>query len=342
MGQVVSINDHKKKKRRRSSFKWLRFFFLGLVCCLIGFGISQSPLFDIKSIEISGNQNIDSQILLELSGIEEGQHIYSFSAGRAETMIATNPLVEQVTVTRNLPNRVRIQITERKAVAAVAAGDGVLLVDKEGYVLKKQKLFDGLDYMLIIGVDDLFESDGDEAEQESAENEDAEADDKADDKADEEADEEAKEEADNETADNDSEAETAENEETADDVSQSAAAEELLDADQEAYAAVKNYDDIQSGTRLNSKKLETGLNVSMQMDQEALDIVTQINVLDVQNIIMDTVYGIKIYFGDENDIDEKFGICKSVLAEEKSRGHITKIQYIDVSVPSHPALKYNN
>ncbi|MGI5824658.1 MAG: cell division protein FtsQ/DivIB [Bacillota bacterium] len=334
MGQVVSMSDHKKKKRRRGSFRWMRIILFCLVCALIGFGISQSPLFNVKQINVSGNENVDTAVIAELSGIKEGQHIYSLRTGRAETMIATNPWVESVKVSRKLPNTIDIVITERQAVAAVAAGDGVLIVDKEGYVLKKQELFDGLPYMLIIGVDDLFESEKDEEAAEEVEEIKPEGETAADD-------EKNSSEAAENTDTADSEAENSESEQSYKENSDSNQTEAET-ADRQAYAAVREYDDIICGEQLQSEKLSCGLQIAMEMAEAELKVVTQMNVLDAQNIIMDTVYGIKIYFGDENDTESKFEVVNTVLDEENTQGHVTKIKYIDVSVPSHPALRYNN
>ena len=339
MGQVVSINAHKKRKRRNGSFKWFRFIFFCLVCALIGFGISQSPLFNVRHVVVEGNENIDTQLILDLSGVEDGQHIYSFSAGRAETMIGTNPLVQQVTVSRRLPSTVKITVVERQPLAAIAAGDGVIIVDKEGYVLKKQKLFDGLSCMLLIGVDDLKmaadevknlvdKAAGDESEDKPEdEQEPADSADKQKSSAgDDTEDSEDKKDETNELSGDEQEADKEIN---------------LASADHAAYASVKSYDEIKSGVRLESDKLQVGLRVSAEIMDTAHEEVTQITVRDPQNIILDTVYGIKIYFGDENDISEKFSVCKSIMEDEKAKGHITKIQYIDISVPAHPALKYN-
>ena len=339
MGQVVSINAHKKKKRRNHNIRWTRIIFVCLLFALIGFGISQSPIFNVKSIDVSGNENLDTQTIIDLSGIDEGQHIYSFSAGRAETMISTNPLVESVIVKRDFPNKVIITITERQAVAAVAADDGVLIVDKDGYVLKKQKLFDGLEYMLITGVDDLFTSDDEKTEAEVT-------DDKTDNSSDEgEADTSAESDAVTDTEEksedpNDSSKENGE--ETAEDSNEEEEPVTIVTGENRTHIKPESYADIKNGTCLQSEKLATGLNVVLAMDEAAMNVVTEINVTDPQNIVMDTVYGIKIYFGDENDISEKFEICNSVLKEENEKGYLTKINYIDISVPAHPALKYNN
>lgn len=333
MGQVVSISDHKKRKRRRGGFRWMRIIFVCLVCMIIGFGISQSSLFHVKNIEVVGNSRIDSELIIDLSGITEGQHMYSFRAGRAETMIATNPWVDTVEVSRSLSGTVTISITERTATAAVVAGDGVLIVDKNGYVLQKQELFDGLSHVLIIGVDDW--QDGQNAEEDG---------------------ETATSSAENSKGDTVVEGENsmttdlgtesaAESESTAAAESETAAgrqSEEAEAEDQAAYSATIDYQNVMIGQKLNSEKLAAGLTVAQTMPQEAMDIVTQMNVSDPQNIILDTVYGIKIYFGDESGTEEKFTVASQILADENKSGSVTKINYIDVSVPTRPALRYNN
>lgn len=333
MGQVVSINAHRKKKKRNHNVRWTRIILACLIFALIGFGISQSPIFDVKSVDVSGNENIDTETILELSDIEIGQHIYSFSAGRAETMISTNPLVETVNVKRVFPNKVVISITERQALAAVEAEEGILVVDKEGYVLKKQQLFDGLKYMLITGVDDMFGYADENTADENALNETTENNIDV-------LKSEAEKPNDTEENNNTENDKTQENENSAD--SGNKEGQVFVTGKDRDYKQPQCYDDIKTGSRLKSEKLAVGLALITQMDEYAMETVTEINVSDSQNIVMGTVYGIKIYFGDENDIERKFEICNSILEEENESGSLTKIEYIDISVPEHPALKYNN
>lgn len=346
MGQVVSMSDHKKRKRRRGGFRWMRIIFFCLVCMIIGFGISQSSLFHVKNIEVVGNSHVDSALIRDLSGITEGQHMYSFRAGRAETMIATNPWVDTVEVSRSLSGTVTISITERTAAAAVVAGNGVLIVDKNGYVLQKQELFDGLSHVLIIGVDDWRDGSDVDAEAavapdgETTTDEETTATDTE--NSEEDAAEPRESPADEQKTESAADGQT---EETAEEAAEAAAEQqrqEATAADQEAYSAAIDYQSVMIGQKLNSEKLAAGLAVAETMPQEAMDIVTQMNVLDPQNIILDTVYGIKIYFGDQENTEKKFAVADRILADENKKGTMTKINYIDVSVPSHPALRYNN
>lgn len=154
MGEVVSFEREKKRRRRRvGSFAWLGWLLVMLCSLLLGFGIAQSSIFNIRTIEFSGNQQVSDEELLALSGLKTGVHIYSVNLDRAETMIATNLWVQQVEIKRQLPSTLRVNIVERVPAAAFAGGDGLYIVDAGGVLLMKKKLLDGLSVIVLSGIE---------------------------------------------------------------------------------------------------------------------------------------------------------------------------------------------
>ncbi len=154
MGQVVNLQEVKKKKRKAGSVRWILCLLFLLACGVSGYFLSQSSIFNISEITVKGNNQVGTAEILELSGIEKGQHIYAANVGKAEKMIASNYLIQRAEVKRKLPNHITITVKERTAVAAVQFKEGLLQIDAEGCVLKVQKVVEGLPLMIISGVDD--------------------------------------------------------------------------------------------------------------------------------------------------------------------------------------------
>ncbi len=157
MGNVVSLAEEKKRRRRAGSLGWLWTAVVLIGALSLGFGLAQSPLFHIRSIEVTGIGRITREEVLELAGITPGEHIYEVNLKKAANMIATNRWVEQVEIKRKLPATVVINVKERVPAAAITTGDGLYIVDSGGVLLARQKLLDGLSMLVISGIGALPE-----------------------------------------------------------------------------------------------------------------------------------------------------------------------------------------
>lgn len=157
MGEVVSFEDEiKKRKRRRraGSFAWLGWLAVMLLSLVAGYGLAQSSVFDIRNIEFNGNQQVSDEELLVLSGLTVGEHIYAANLDRAETMLTTNLWVQQVSISRRLPDTLVVDVVERVPAAAITGSDGLYIVDSTGVLLMKKKLLDGLAVIVLSGIEE--------------------------------------------------------------------------------------------------------------------------------------------------------------------------------------------
>lgn len=155
MGEVVSFEVEKKRRRRRAgSFAWLGWLLVMLASLALGFGFAQSAVFNIRSIEFEGNQQVSDEELLAISGLSVGEHIYAANIERAETMLATNLWVQQAEITRKLPATLLVNVVERVPAAAISGAEGLYIVDSTGMLLMKKKLLDGLTVIVVSGIDE--------------------------------------------------------------------------------------------------------------------------------------------------------------------------------------------
>ena len=73
-----------------------------------------SPIFNIKEIDVSNNEQIKTETIVSLSQLNLGQNIFKFNKNKVNKNIKTNAYIESVEIKRKLPNKVQIQIEERK------------------------------------------------------------------------------------------------------------------------------------------------------------------------------------------------------------------------------------
>ena len=97
-----------------------------------------SIVFRVSVIIVNGNEHYTDSEIINAIDIEEGDNLFFFDRFAAVSRVfAKLPYVEEVTVTRNLPNKVTIDVTETKAVAYIKMGSELWTLDHNCKVLGK-------------------------------------------------------------------------------------------------------------------------------------------------------------------------------------------------------------
>jgi cell division protein FtsQ len=99
-----------------------------------------SPCMPLSTVEVNTFSGFDRAGVLALAGISEGTSFFSLDAGAAETALKGYYLVESARVIKRFPDRVRIYLEPRRAVAlSLAAVSGRFLpvyFDRDGVIFK--------------------------------------------------------------------------------------------------------------------------------------------------------------------------------------------------------------
>lgn len=126
----------KAKKRRKKIKRLMR---LGILLLIIAGTIIfslVSPVFNITKIEAKGNEKIDSQTILSLSGIHEGKNIFRISKKDITQKLKENSYIEEVNIKRILPGTIEIDVKERKIAYQVKVINSYVYLDYQGYILE--------------------------------------------------------------------------------------------------------------------------------------------------------------------------------------------------------------
>lgn len=109
----------------------------GFAAMLIHYG-AHSWRFRIDSsdnIEIVGTENVSHAQVMEVLGGDIGRDIFYVPLDERKKQLEQIPWVESATVMRLLPNRLRVDITERTPIAFARVGAKILLVDANGVLM---------------------------------------------------------------------------------------------------------------------------------------------------------------------------------------------------------------
>ena len=135
--RVLSEEEQEKirEKRKRTIFilkcTMLSVLFITLILCAMF-----SPLFNIKTIEVQGNEKITENEIISLSQIQINENTFQLNKGEIKKKIKENAYINKVTIKRKLPSGIIITVEERKPAYLLEYGGGYLYLDKQGYFLE--------------------------------------------------------------------------------------------------------------------------------------------------------------------------------------------------------------
>jgi cell division protein FtsQ len=114
------------------------------------FAIS-SPYFQIKEVIVNGCKELTEKEILSYAAIKPSQNLLTTNLGTIARRIESNPWIKEVSVGRELPNRLIIDLQERTVVALVKHDNGFSLLDLDGVTFKKLEKNDEVDIPVLNG-----------------------------------------------------------------------------------------------------------------------------------------------------------------------------------------------
>lgn len=94
-----------------------------------------SPVFNITTIEVTGNETLSNEKIISLSEIQLGENIFRLSGKKIREKIKSNAYVDTVDIKRKLPNGINIVVKERTARYMLEYADGFVYVNSQGYMI---------------------------------------------------------------------------------------------------------------------------------------------------------------------------------------------------------------
>lgn len=159
---VKSRLEAKKNRLKRRSkhilYELLRTALLLIAISIVGAGMIYgynfaitSPYFEIKEIAVRGCKELTEKEILSYAAINPAQNLLAVNLGTIARRIEANPWVKEVSIGREFPDRLVIDLQERTAVALVKRDNGFNLLDLEGVAFKKLEKNDEVDIPVLNG-----------------------------------------------------------------------------------------------------------------------------------------------------------------------------------------------
>ena len=124
------------KKRIRGRGGWYPVITFVIIVFAVIFAMS--VFFKVAKITVTGNSAYTEQQIIDASGIGTGDNLFFINRIAAGSRITAKlPYIETATITRGLPNRVTITVTESQALAYIPLGNDQWTIDRTCKILGK-------------------------------------------------------------------------------------------------------------------------------------------------------------------------------------------------------------
>ena len=127
-----------------------------ITLCAIAY-VSNSEVFHIKRIDITGNVQVKRDEVLPLLDIEQGDNILCWNMNKARKRLLKHPWIQDLTISRSfVPASVMVSIKEHKPMATLFLKDRPYLISEEGLVFASST---GTYYGLLVNARDFTRQD---------------------------------------------------------------------------------------------------------------------------------------------------------------------------------------
>ncbi len=112
----------------------------------------RTGMFTVEEVLIKGNRRIVGREILKRSGLREGQSSIFFFEKEVEDEILKNPWIKKVSVQKDFPKKVTINVEEEEVYCIVLSDGGKpLYMSRSGRILGTGNFDLGLDFPVLIG-----------------------------------------------------------------------------------------------------------------------------------------------------------------------------------------------
>ena len=137
--------------------------FLGVLLLLaVGFAGNEmyrklccSDFFQITEVTINGNRMASKEQISSLSRVDIHSNLLAINTGQVKSLLQSHPWIANAQIKRNWPNRLLINITEKKPVALLSTDSGLHYLDRKGHLIAAAENSQDLDFPVISGLDNL-------------------------------------------------------------------------------------------------------------------------------------------------------------------------------------------
>lgn len=130
------MTTRRRNQTSAVSFNPARLVSFAVMLLLIGLGywFLNAPNFNVQKIDLTGNRLLTADAVVQATGVDK-MNVFSLNEDEVAAKIKTLPYILQARVTKTLPDKITVAVTERQSVLNWKVGGYNYLVDPDGVVL---------------------------------------------------------------------------------------------------------------------------------------------------------------------------------------------------------------
>ncbi|HEY5537655.1 MAG TPA: FtsQ-type POTRA domain-containing protein [Acetobacterium sp.] len=163
----LALREQRRAERKRNKQKRM---LKALITILIVLGIigglsfgalkaSEIGLFNVAKIEVVGNEIIDTQSVIDASGIKLGESIFLVDMNRANYQINGLISLDKLEITKIMPNKILIRMKESTPICAIDFDDKITYITRDGKLIDNGDYLRKTDIPIVFGCESLTVSD---------------------------------------------------------------------------------------------------------------------------------------------------------------------------------------
>lgn len=138
-------------KAIRLAFQLLLLSFFLFIVHWVYVHLLGDPFFRVKEVEMAGGQKIPKETLLSLTATEGISNLFSVKSKEIVKRLESHPWIEQVSVRKIFPNKILIQVEEKKPMAIIQLEE-LYYIDTKGEIFAPVGDKDEYNYPYLTGL----------------------------------------------------------------------------------------------------------------------------------------------------------------------------------------------
>lgn len=151
MGISERLESSRQERRVIPPGLFVALFFV-LILLVAFFLFINASFFNVGSIIVQGNKYVSNEEVYRIAGIPDTINIFRLNTTEIKNRLMKDLRISEVTVSRQFPAAIVLDITERHPLAYTANSYGFVQMDKEGVVLAVLKNLKGVNVPIITGI----------------------------------------------------------------------------------------------------------------------------------------------------------------------------------------------
>ena len=154
--EVQPEEQQNNKSNRRFNFLKIIIYYIiiGFLGWNIFYFIFTFTWFDIKEVKIYGNNYLSGRAIIEQGGIKFQTNLFHFDTNKASHNLLQHPWIAEASIKKLLPNKLNINISERRPGILLYHNEYFYLTSEEGVILSLLKEFkNDFNLYIITGID---------------------------------------------------------------------------------------------------------------------------------------------------------------------------------------------